>query len=114
MPEHPATGPNDTSPVERDRSPPRFHAEHDWDGPDTVGETIVRTVAAVTGADPMAMPPLYDVVDPDALDRLFSPPESSIRAGTGRVEFAYAGCAVTVHGDGQLEIRPASPGRDRS
>jgi hypothetical protein len=44
--------------------------------------------------------PLYDVVDPDALDDLF-------RDGTGRVAFEYLGYDVTVRHDGTVDVFPA-------
>lgn len=51
---------------------------------------IVSAVAALTDRRPESCPPLYDVVDPEALDALFAD-----RHG-GEVRFEYAGCRVTV------------------
>lgn len=36
-------------------------------------ERVVETVAEATATDPLELEPLYDVIDPDALDRLFRP-----------------------------------------
>lgn len=63
---------------------------------------MVETIARREGADPSDLPPLYDAVDTDALDRLAGPRG----AGTGDVEvtFAYQGYRVTVRGDGRVSL----------
>lgn len=50
----------------------------------------------------MELPPLYEAVDPDALNAVVS------GLSEGQVEFPYAGYDVTVYGDGTitLEERP--------
>ncbi len=51
---------------------------------------IVDRVAKMEEQDPLDLPPLYDSVDPDALDRLS---ESS------KIQFEYIGYKITVdHG----------------
>lgn len=62
-------------------------------------EVVVEAVAEVKGNDPTALPALYDVVDPDALNTLFR------NGGSGFVDFAYAGCVVSVRADGQVVVR---------
>lgn len=62
--------------------------------------TVVELVAAETGKDPLELPPLSTVVDPEALDRLFTdeaPPEASVR-------FEFAGCHVSVTADGVVTV----------
>ena len=59
---------------------------------------VVNAVAAKTDADPLTMKPLYDVVDPDALDRLVAAEVA------GHVQFVYDGHEVTVHGDGSVVV----------
>lgn len=59
-----------------------------------VHEQVVYAVANANGVDPTDLAPLYDTIDPEALDALFS-------AGTeGTIRFAYEGHDVVVHGDG--------------
>lgn len=65
---------------------------------DEVCERIVDGVAALEGADPIALPPLFDAVDPDALAAIFSPSESGDRR-SGYVGFTYAGHRVRVDFD---------------
>lgn len=59
---------------------------------------VVEAVADAIDADPLELPPLYETVDPDALDALFD-------AGLeGCVQFPYDGHDVTIHGDGTLVV----------
>lgn len=61
---------------------------------------IIDVLAALTDNQPESMDPLYDVVDPDALDALFHSQSKQI----GRIQFHYCGHDVTVQSDGQLII----------
>lgn len=76
---------------------------------------VVRTVAAETGRDVTAMPPLYESVDPDALEALVAAAGDRSRAVT--VTFRYAGCLVSITAARRLEIevggrRPDEGGGD--
>jgi|AntRauTorcE11898_2_1112593.scaffolds.fasta_scaffold04069_2 hypothetical protein len=68
---------------------------------------IVTTVAEATDVDPLDLePPLYRVVDVDALDRLLDP-ESERERERGRsltVTFEYAGYEVTATSDGTVDV----------
>lgn len=65
---------------------------------ETVSERVVRSVADNTNTDPLELPPLFDTVDPDALDAL-------VRSlSDGELTFTYAGCAVTVDSTGAVEL----------
>lgn len=69
-------------------------------------EAIVAAILAIEDADPIDLDPLYDVVDPSALDELFQPKcDGSIRSG-GSVSFEYAGYEVVYDADADLEFRP--------
>ena len=65
---------------------------------DEVHERIVTGVAALEGADPMELPPLFDAVDPDALAAIFATTESGERR-SGYVGFTYADHQVEVSFD---------------
>ncbi|NUB91577.1 hypothetical protein HT576_11185 [Haloterrigena sp. SYSU A121-1] len=56
---------------------------------------VVDAVASASETDPTALPPLYDAIEPDALDATF---ESSQPGATRRVSFSYSGFDVTVDG----------------
>jgi hypothetical protein len=59
---------------------------------------VARAVARAEGLDPTALRQrLMEVVDTDALDRLF-------RETTGHVRFEYHGYEVTVTADGEVSL----------
>jgi hypothetical protein len=61
-------------------------------------------VASIAEADPMDLPPLYDVVDPDVLDAFCSSRTSKdLRR---HVSFEYEGFEVTVYCSGLIELAP--------
>jgi hypothetical protein len=51
---------------------------------------VLEAVTAATGRDPLDLPPLYSVLDPDALDDLFAPTRVDSGRRTGRVVFESA------------------------
>lgn len=65
---------------------------------DRASTRVIEAVAAATDADPLDMAPLADVVDPEALDGLFSP------AVEGHVVFSYDGHEVSVFSDGRVLV----------
>lgn len=60
---------------------------------------VVRAVAAAAETTPEELPPLTDVIDPDALDALVTRPETN-----GSIRFQYAGYHVTVSTDGRVTV----------
>lgn len=71
--------------------------------PGDVSFLVVVAVAAVEGTDPERLPPLYDSVDPDALDAVLD------TAGDGagmNVSFEYEGYEVRTRPSGRVELRP--------
>ena len=74
-----------------------------------VTDEVVSAVAATKGTDPMDLDPLFNAIDPDALDALYE------RTGFGRagvperVEFVYSGCRVVVSGDGSVTVSETLP-----
>ena len=65
---------------------------------------VVSAVAEAEDVDPVDLQtPLYEVVDPDALDRLFGPAAGRSSAG-GHVTIIYAGYGVTIDASGQLSV----------
>jgi hypothetical protein len=70
-------------------------------------QRVVRAVSSRLGVDSLDLPPLYDAVDPDALDALFSDPPGMSWSRTGTVSFEYATCTVFVHGDGTIVVEDA-------
>lgn len=67
---------------------------------DSISLRIVEALADATGTDAHDLEPLYNVVDPEALDRLCDPDSS-----TGvRVKFEYDGAVVEVGSDGTVAV----------
>jgi hypothetical protein len=75
---------------------------------------IVEAVAASAGGDVTDVVPLYDVLDPDALERLFRPSAPSRADANPSVRFEYEGHVVTVDGDGDVDVRRLAPDGPRS
>jgi len=75
---------------------------HDYaaDSNDRTSTRVLRCVSAATDLDPLDLPPLYDVVDPDALDALVP--------GDGRggcsLSFRFAGTHVRVTEAGDVHV----------
>lgn len=82
-----------------------IRAEFDWSvvPPSTA---VVETVAIAADREPTALEPLYDTVDPDALDTLFSSMGTKTTDGDATVRFALDGYEVTVERHGTVVVRP--------
>ena len=66
----------------------------------SMSQAVIDAVAAVENTPPAELtPPLYDVVDPEALDKLFpgKPP-------LGKVVFNYNSYEVSVDADGYVAV----------
>lgn len=62
--------------------------------------TVIEALAEVQGISPIDIrQPLYDAIDPDALDQLFT------NASDGHVVFTIADHEVTVTADGDVVVR---------
>lgn len=64
---------------------------------------VVETVAETLETAPEEVGPLYEAVDPDALDLLF---ESPRRFSGGRITFRFEGCDVAVDAGGWVAVSP--------
>ncbi len=56
--------------------------------------------------EPTSVEPLNAAVDADALNALFRPRLNGEKRAGGGVFFLLEGCEVTVHGDGEVVVRP--------
>ncbi|WP_049925386.1 HalOD1 output domain-containing protein [Halopiger goleimassiliensis] len=70
---------------------------------------VIAAVAEREGVDPTDIEPptydaLYDVINPEALDALFSPREDGTPRADGQVEFPFCGYHVVVTSDGDVEL----------
>ncbi|RQG89773.1 hypothetical protein EA462_07070 [Natrarchaeobius halalkaliphilus] len=74
-------------------------------------QAIIEAIAAHEGVDvteiePPEYEPLYEVVNPEALDSLFRTPART--SETTRLLLEYEGYDVTVYGDGRVEVTDSS------
>lgn len=61
---------------------------------------LVELVSSTTGKDPLELPPLFDAIDPEAVQR-------TLQSGAGnatKVSFHYAGCEIVVTDDRELFV----------
>lgn len=87
------------------RQPNTYYAYHDPDGSAELTTTVVHALADVMGKDVTDTGfSLYDSVDPDALDRLFSKKADGTPRPPGHVAFSVEGHQVTVYSSGEIVI----------
>ncbi|RQG87779.1 hypothetical protein EA462_12965 [Natrarchaeobius halalkaliphilus] len=67
---------------------------------------VVQRVATATDRPATQLPPLYDAIDPEALDAVFR--SGSTGSSEIAIEFRYAGYRVTIDSTGQIEMEQAS------
>lgn len=74
--------------------------------------TVIEAVAEATDTEPERLRPLFDVVDPDALDAVLeSATDPDGPPSEVRVTFRYEGCDVAVRADGRTIVsQPSSTG----
>ena len=65
---------------------------------ETLLEGVVRNVADANGVETGELPPLYDAIDPDALDGVVT------TMSAGEISFTYAGQNVTVTSTGAVDL----------
>lgn len=65
----------------------------------TPSVAIIAIVSNITGTDPLELDPLYDAIDFDALDTLFTADMSSV----SRLTFWYSECEITVRTDDLID-----------
>ena len=73
---------------------------------ESVSAAVVRGVAAVTNTSPTELEPLFETLDPDALDQLYRSTADGSGRGDSWVSFSYNDCAVTVDSTGEITIEP--------
>lgn len=70
----------------------------------SVSQAVIDAIAAVEGTPPTELsPPLYDVVDPEALNKVFAG-----KASLGKVVFDYNSYEVSVGADGHVAVKDHS------
>lgn len=80
---------------------------YEVDGDQTLSEGVVAAVAAVSDADPAAMDPLAEAIDPDALNDLFADQLDGTPRPPGTARFSFSDHELAVSGDGHISILDA-------
>lgn len=79
------------------------------DHSEPLSQAVVEAVARAEDADALDLEvPLYDAIDPDALDALFQSDDASVG---GYIAFDYYGYEVTVAADGRVSVDDLSADR---
>lgn len=83
-----------------------YHVHLDWDGDDSVVETVLRSVAAVKDLEPTELDSPYEHVDTDALNTLFASTTGGRTRESGYVSITLHDCTVVLHAHGEAEVYP--------
>lgn len=70
----------------------------------SLAEKVVTAVADAANTSPNELPPLYEVIEPDALNRLFAPTYTGNSRSEGRITFLYAGYRVVINSSSIEEV----------
>lgn len=86
---------------------PRYVTTFDPES-EPASEAVVTAVSALVGSKPATLEPLYEVVDPDALDSMVEHARRTDDDGTHQLWFTYEGIDVGVRTDGEIRLREAT------
>jgi hypothetical protein len=76
-----------------------------YDSEQSLSTAVIQAVADAAGLEPAELgTPLYDQIDPDALDNLFSDRHNGMPRGSGHVVFTLLDYEVTVYSDGHVVV----------
>ncbi|RDI73109.1 hypothetical protein DWB78_10895 [Halopelagius longus] len=67
---------------------------------------MLTSVADREGTDVLSLPPLYEAVDPDALEQLVA------FGGVAEISFTYLDYDISVDGDGDVRVRTLGDSSD--
>ena len=85
----------------------RSEFEYIFDADESPSHGVVRAIAAVKGIEPTGVDPLYDSIDPDALDAIFSG-TTGARESDIRVSFWVDDLEIEVSEDRRVTVRPVT------
>ncbi|GAA0250177.1 HalOD1 output domain-containing protein [Haladaptatus pallidirubidus] len=80
------------------------HDEPPDASPHSLSTRVLTAVADAKECTPDDLEPLYNVVNPEALDELFAPQADGTTRADGSVSFQYAGYRVTVSSEGNVSL----------
>jgi hypothetical protein len=77
--------------------------QHNWGVDDSITTTVIQSVADVSGVSQTDLDPIFETVDPDALDQVLASLQWNAMA---EVRFDYSGHRVVIRGDGRITVKP--------
>lgn len=81
---------------------------HGWTRPDSICVRVIDAVVDTMGTDTTEIDPLYDYINPDALNDLFKPSENGRHRRGGHIEFQMEDHLIRISSDGDVEVRPVA------
>ena len=102
----------DETPIEYDANSETYRFDNER-AKEPVSVAVVRAVSAVVETPIADLDPLYEAINPDALNLLYEPRhDGALRRGGGKTSFTFNGCDVTVHAHGEVEVELLSSPED--
>lgn len=80
-----------------------YVTQYDHSNHEPITELVIDAVAAVSGQDPLDLPPLYEAVDPDALELVVREPNAAPTRSCF-VGFTLGTWGVIVTGSGEIQV----------
>ena len=78
--------------------------QYDIDSSSNPADAVVGAIAAVTDTEPLELPPMYETIDPEALNLLFARRTDDPDAPEKVLSFSMNGWNVFVRDDGRIRI----------
>ncbi|WP_440764642.1 HalOD1 output domain-containing protein [Natronorubrum sp. DTA7] len=98
---------DDANDLQYDPTNDRYVFHHDFDSTATITTTIVHAIAQIADTDvSQGEFSLYDSVDPDALDRIFSKKADGTERSGGHIAFTALEHEVYVYANGDVIVYP--------
>lgn len=85
--------------------------EYELDQDKSLSMAVVRAVSDAEGRDPLDLPPLATVIDPDALDALFVTDQQGEPQPRGSLSFIFSDSRITIVDGASLTIQPTRDSR---
>lgn len=90
---------------------PVLDVEYGTESDQSPADVIVEAVATAAGVDPIALPPLYEFVDLDAIDALFAD-HDGVRDAEALLSFKVDTWNVFIRDDGRIRVCDATQRTD--
>lgn len=80
-----------------------FETAFDW-SETTPSNAVVETISAVSSREPTALTPLYESIDPDALDMLVQSTDEKDYVESVNISFTFDDVYISVYGSGKVAV----------